>query len=78
MANVIIETQAGDLMIDASRTHITDHQFMRLVTNMTDGDVLIEQFLADYDEEVLTLIVESNPKLEKKLKRIIEVINSDS
>ncbi|AII27473.1 NinG recombination protein [Pseudoalteromonas phage B8b] len=78
MANVIIETQAGDLELDASRTHISDHQFMRLITNMNDGDVLIEQFLADYDEELLTLIVESNPKLEKKLKRIIEVINSDS
>ncbi len=78
MANVRIETQLGDLQLDASRTHISDHQFMLLINNMHDGDLLIEQYLVDCDEEVLTLIIMSNPKLEKKLKRIIEVINSDS
>jgi len=78
MPNVTIETQAGDLELDASRTHISGHQFMRLINNMRDGDLLIEQYLADCDEEVLTLIIESNPKLEKKLIRIIGSVNSDS
>ncbi len=84
MTNVTIETQGlkhnmvGDVILDASRTVISDHEFAKLIHNMVNGDLTVETFLADCDTEWLTMVIEANPNLERKLRNIIKSIEYDS
>lgn len=66
---------SGDLVIDPTRVHIDDGEFYKLIFGSQDGDLLIENFLVDCEEEFLAGVIEANPKLEKRLQRILKGLN---